>query len=172
MKDTLSKLIDKTPNRSTAVRFAIKKKLTSKFGVAGEVEKDQGGEQSLPQLKAAVRKVFHEKAGEIQQLIYNHKEAEMPTIKQEFGNKLARELVSPTKRQLSVDLMASTKTRMASSLSPPRGQGADGTLAASAAQAAQSRQNDRLSLIQRQQYLMDFGNALLKKAVIHNEYYQ
>ena len=60
----------------------------------------------LPQLKAAVRKKFNEHVAEIQGLINNNLDQGDALIIEEFGKCSNKEQMSPTKKQLSVDLIS------------------------------------------------------------------
>ena len=97
----------------------------------------------------------------------------MPTIKQEFGNKSHHELVSATKRQLSVDLMSSSGMKGTLKDTKKNNIIKSSALAQkvnmAGAQTKTSKENDRLSLIERQEYLIKFNKEMLMKAVTINQ---
>ena len=100
----------------------------------------------------------------------------MPTIKQEFGNKSHHELVSATKRQLSVDLMSSSGKKGTLKDTKKNNIIKSSALAQkvnmAGAQTKTSKENDRLSLIERQEYLphlIKFNKEMLMKAVTINQ---
>jgi len=97
----------------------------------------------------------------------------MPTIKQEFGNKSHHELVSATKRQLSVDLMSSSGKKGTLKDTKKNQIIKSSALAQkvnmAGAQTKTSKENDRLSLIERQEYLIKFNKEMLMKAVTINQ---
>lgn len=176
IKDSISLLIDKTPSRSNAIKLEYIRKMKSLEDTIEDKDAEKSKkvvEMPLPQLKTAVNKAYDELAGEIQQLIYNHNEEEMPTIKQEFGNKSHHELVSATKRQLSVDLMSSSGKKGTLKDTKKNQIIKSSALAQkvnmAGAQTKTSKENDRLSLIERQEYLIKFNKEMLMKAVTINQ---